>query len=98
MALICGPRYSWPKLKDVKFVSRDQISQSKKHQQTISRAFEGACEELRIGMLSLDAWKREQLALLILSLVAQGELDGAALQRRAVSEYKNANSESSSTA
>jgi hypothetical protein len=79
-------------------VSSDQIAQSKKQQQAISRAFEGACEELGIGLLSLDAWKREKLARLILSLVGKGEVDGAALQRLAVTEYKNANAESSLSA
>ena len=74
-----------------------QISQTKKQQRAISRAFEGACDELSIGMLGLDVWKREQLAQLILRLVGEGEIDSVTLQRRAVAQFENANAENSST-
>ena len=83
---------------DAQPMSPDQITQSKKQQQAISRAFEGACKELGIGLLSLDAWKRERLAQLILSFAEKGVFDAAALQRDAVTQYKNAGDESSSTA
>jgi hypothetical protein len=79
-------------------VSSNPIGQTKKQQRAISRAFDGACEELGIGMLGLDVWKREQLAQLILCLVDdQGELDSDALQRRAVIKFLSANAENSST-
>ena len=83
---------------DAQPMSPDQITQSKKQQQAISRAFEGACKELGIGLLSLDAWKRERLAQLILSFAEKGVFDAAALQKDAVRQYKNAGDESSSTA
>ena len=79
-------------------VCSNPIGQAKKQQRAISRAFDGACEELGIGMLGLDVWKREQLAQLILCLVDdQGELDADALQRRAVIQFMSANAEDSST-
>jgi hypothetical protein len=79
-------------------VNSYQISQTKKQQLAISRAFDGACDELGISMLGLDVWKREQLAQLILRLVDdQGELDSAALQRRAVIQFTSANAENSPT-
>ena len=83
---------------DAQPMNPDQITQSKKQQQAISRAFEGACKELGIGLLSLDAWKRERLAQLILSFAEKGVFDAAALQKDAVTQYKNAGDESSSTA
>lgn len=56
-----------------------------------------ACDELGIGMLGLDVWKREQLAQLLLRLVDdKGELDSAALQRRAVIQFMSANADNSS--
>jgi hypothetical protein len=79
------------------FVSAYQISQTKKQQRAISRAFDGACDELGIGMLGLDVWKREQLAQLILRLAGKGEIDSAALQRRAVTQFENTKAKNSST-
>ena len=86
-----------PQRRESTLVSAYQISRTKKQQRAISRAFDGACDELGIGMLGLDVWKREQLAQLILRLVDdQGELDSAALQRRAVIQFTSANAEDSS--
>jgi hypothetical protein len=78
-------------------VSTYQISQTKKQQRAISRAFDGACDELGIGMLGLDVWKREQLAQLILRLAGKGEIDSATLQRWAVTQFENTNAENFST-
>ena len=99
-ALLPRPRgpFTPVAMTDAQPMSPDQITQSKKQQQAISRAFEGACKELGIGLLSLDAWKRERLAQLILSFAEKGVFDAAALQRDAVTQYKNAGDESSSTA
>jgi hypothetical protein len=97
-ALLSRHPHTGGKLIYVNSMSMDQIARSKKQQQAISRAFEGACEELGIGLLSLDAWKRERLAQLILSFVDKGEFDAAALQKHAVAQYKNVGAESSSTA
>jgi hypothetical protein len=79
------------------FVSAYQISQTKKQQRAISRAFDGACDQLGIGMLGLDVWKREQLAQLILRLAGIGEIDSATLQRRAVAQFENTKAKNSST-
>ena len=79
-------------------MNTDQFGQAKKQQRAISRAFEGACEELGLGLGSLDVWKREQLAQLILQRVGKDEFDSDALQRCAVSQFKDANAENSSMA
>jgi hypothetical protein len=52
------------------------------------RAFTGACEELAIGVLSLDEAKRERLAHEIERLVYKGARDPALLQRHAVANFK----------
>ena len=78
-------------------MSTYQISQTKKQQRAISRAFDGACDQLGIGMLGLDVWKREQLAQLILRLAGIGKIDSATLQRWAVTQLRIANAENSST-
>ena len=54
---------------------------------TAQRAFNMACEELAIGILSLDESKRERLAQGIERLVCKGERDPLVLQRRAVLHY-----------
>ena len=53
------------------------------------QAFEGACVELSIGVLSLDQSKRERLAHSLQRLVGKGECDAMVLQRRAVLQFKN---------
>ena len=58
---------------------------------------DGACHELGISMLGRDIWKRERLAQLILRLVNdEGELDSAALQKRAVVQFISGAAENSS--
>ncbi len=52
------------------------------------RAFNRACEELAIGVLSLDVPKRERVAQVVERLVCKGERDPLVLQRRAVSHFK----------
>ena len=74
-------------------VTTDQVAEAKKQQTAISRAFEGACEELGVGLSSLDVWRREQLAQLILQLVSEGELESTTLQMNAVSRFKNADAD-----
>jgi hypothetical protein len=67
----------------------------KKKQAAVTRAFEAACDELGIGLLGLDVWKRERVAYLILRLSNAGELDSSVLQRTAVTQFKEAGSRSS---
>ena len=55
---------------------------------TAQRAFTRACEELAIGILSLDESKRERLEQVIERLVCKGERDALVLQRRAVSHFR----------
>ena len=55
---------------------------------TAQRAFTGACEELAMGVLSLDEAKRERLAQEIERLVYKGARDPALLQRHAVENFK----------
>jgi hypothetical protein len=64
---------------------------SKKEQAAVTRAFEAACEELGIGLLGLDVWKRELVAALILRLANAGELDSSVLQRAAVTQFRDDN-------
>ena len=56
---------------------------------TAQRAFTRACEELAIGVLSLDEAKRERLAQEIERLVCKGERNPSVLQRRAVSHFRD---------
>jgi hypothetical protein len=55
----------------------------------VERTVDLACEELAISMQSLDVWKREQIAEMILSLASDGERDVELLQRRAVTHFRN---------
>ncbi len=55
---------------------------------TAQCAFNMACEELAIGVLSLDESRRERLVQVIERLVCKGERDPLVLQRRAVLHYR----------
>jgi hypothetical protein len=57
--------------------------------EAVDQALDGACEELAFSLQSLDVWKREQIAEVIWSLASEGERDVAALQRRAVTYFRN---------
>jgi hypothetical protein len=57
--------------------------------EAVDQALDGACEELALSLQSLDVWKREQIAEVIWSLASEGERDVAALQRRAVTHFRN---------
>ncbi len=70
-------------------VNTDHIDQARASQRAISQAFDGACEELDLGLGSLDVWKRERLAQLILQLVEEGEADSDVLQKSAVSRFRH---------
>jgi hypothetical protein len=56
---------------------------------SLKLAFDGACEDLSIGVLSLDQPKRERLAHVLQRLVLQGERDATVLRRRALLHFKN---------
>jgi hypothetical protein len=62
------------------------VSQNVRHM--AQRAFNRTCEELAIGVLSLDVPKRERVAQVVERLVRKGERDPLVLQRRAVSHFK----------
>jgi hypothetical protein len=70
----------------------------KKKQTAVTRAFEAACDELGIGLFSLDVWKRERVADLILRLANAGELDSSVLQRTAVTQFRDAGGSLNETA
>ena len=55
----------------------------------LRQAFDGACEDLSISVLSLDQPKRERLAHLLQRLIVQGERDATVLRQRAVLHFKN---------
>ena len=79
-------------------MSSSKLILKKAQQRAISRAFDGACHELGIGMLGRDVWRRERLAQLILRLVNdEDKLDSAALQKRAVVEFNSGAPEDSSS-
>ena len=52
-------------------------------------AFDRACDELGIGTNSDDAHRREHLAMLILSLAREGELEPVLIQRKAVWQFRH---------
>lgn len=52
-------------------------------------ALEGACDDLGIGISSLDVSKRERIAALILGFIRKGEGNAEALRRRAVLHFTN---------
>jgi hypothetical protein len=52
-------------------------------------AFESACEDLGIGISSLDVSKRERIARLILGFIAKGEGNPEVLRRRVVLHFRN---------
>jgi hypothetical protein len=56
---------------------------------TLRIAFDAACQELDIGIKSLDVPMRERLVACILKIARQGERDANALQRRAVLYFQN---------
>jgi len=51
-------------------------------------AFESACEDLGIGISSLDVSKRERIARLILGFIAKGEGNPEVLRRRVVLHFR----------
>ena len=55
----------------------------------LRRVFDAACDELGIGVHSLDVALRERLVQCILRLARQGELNPEALQKRAVLYVRN---------
>jgi hypothetical protein len=52
-------------------------------------ALEGACDDLGIGVSSLDVTKREHIASLILEFIRKGEDNPDVLRRRAVLHFRN---------
>lgn len=56
---------------------------------SLRQVFDAACEELGIGMQSLDVALRERLVQCILRLARQGERNPEALQKRAVIYVRN---------
>jgi hypothetical protein len=59
----------------------------------VDLALAGACEELGLGLGSLDVAKRERLARFLHRAVQEGELNAIALQRRAVIFFNNTTAE-----
>jgi hypothetical protein len=55
----------------------------------LKQAFDSACLELSIGVVSLDQPKRERLAHLIEQLILKGERDPTVLHKRALLLFKN---------
>jgi hypothetical protein len=56
---------------------------------SLRSVFDAACDELGIGMHSLDVALRERLVQCILKLARQGESNPEALQKRAVIYVRN---------
>ena len=55
----------------------------------LCRAFDNACLELSIGVLSVDRAKRERLGCILERLIVKGERDPRVLHRRAVMLFKH---------
>ena len=53
----------------------------------VTRAFEGACEKLGIGLGSLDVWRRELVTQIVQDCAAAGDVPLETLQARIVSEF-----------
>ena len=56
-------------------------------QLNVTRAFEGACEKLGIGLGSLDVWRRELVTQIAQDCAAAGDVPLETLQARIVSEF-----------
>jgi hypothetical protein len=56
---------------------------------SLRRVFDAACDDLEIGVHSLDIALRERLVQCILRLARQGESNAGALQKRAVLYVRN---------
>jgi hypothetical protein len=65
----------------------DPSDQIKSRQLLVSRAFEGACEQLGIGLGSLNVWRRERVAKIAAACAAGGDVRQETLQARIVDHY-----------
>ena len=70
-------------------ISADRAELTRLDLISLRRVFDAACDELGIGMHSLDVVLRERLVQCILRLARQGEVKPEALQRRAVLYVRN---------
>ncbi len=55
----------------------------------LCQAFDNACLELSIGVLTVDRAKRERLGRILEGLVVKGERDPTVLHRRAVMLFRH---------
>jgi hypothetical protein len=60
----------------------------KARQVAIAAAFDGAAEELGIGMGSLDVWKRELLARIVVEFAPKYGADSDALQSLSAARFR----------
>jgi hypothetical protein len=70
-------------------ISADRAELTRLDLISLRQVFDAACDELGIGMLSLDVALRERLVQCILRLARQGESNPEALQKRAVLYVRN---------
>ncbi len=55
----------------------------------LCQAFDNACLELSIGVLSIDQAKRQRLGRILERLIVKGERDPTVLHRRAIMLFKH---------
>ena len=66
---------------------KEDIAFIRNRQRIVTRAFEGACEKLGIGLGSLDVWRRERVSQIAEECAAAGDMPLETLQARIVSGF-----------
>ena len=65
----------------------EHIALIRNRQLIVTRAFEGACEDLGIGLCSLDVWMRERVSQIAEDCAAAGDVPLEKLQARIVAQF-----------
>jgi hypothetical protein len=65
----------------------DDISFMRHRQLIVTRAFEGACEQLGIGFGSLDVWMRERVSRIVEERAAASDVPLETLQAEVVDQF-----------
>ena len=62
-------------------------SRARKQQAVLARAFDAVCEELGIGLGSLDVWRRERVGELLATLADAEDFDWRILSAKVVDAF-----------